>query len=723
MRQISQNYKTGAIKLEDLPPPNLRPGGVLVRSAFSVVSVGTEAMKVREGRMSLLAKARARPDQVKQVLASVQQQGLAATYRKVTNKLDSLTPLGYSTSGIVEAVGAEAGEFTIGQRVACAGAGYANHAELNFIPKNLAVAVPDAVSLEHAAFTTVGAIALHALRQAQPQIGETTCVIGLGLLGQILVQLLRASGVNVVGLDLSPSRCDLAMTLGAGVAGTPDDPRVKAQLMRLTHGHGADSVIIAAGGSSNAALESAIQFARDRARIVSLGKTGLDVPWKEFFERELELHFSRSYGPGRYDPSYEEKGVDYPIGYVRWTERRNMEAFLGFVADGHVRIDPIISGIHAFDEAERVYADLATNSGDVLGILFKYADAAVLPQPSAKPATIATPKPATPRKGVVRLCVIGAGNYASSMLLPHLTKRPDVRLVEVVTSTGLSATNAVRKFGFERSGTAVRSAFERGDFDAVLIATRHASHARLVSEALRTGLPVFVEKPLSIDHEGLTEVARAVAESGNDRLQVGFNRRFAPMVVSLKKHFGEGGPPLVMTYRVHAGPVDAKSWYADPAEGTRFVGEAGHFFDTMSYIASSAPVSVLARRIPPATPDDMENLTVVVTYANGSVGTLLYLTQGSVKVPKEVLEVFGGGKTAHLDNFRRLNLFAGNREKTDRSGAADKGQRSQLEAFLASVRDGRPMPISMEALVATTRTTLAAQEAAISGLPVIVAVR
>ncbi len=355
MKIISQNYKTGRIRIEDTRAPALKAGGILVRTRYSLISAGTEGMKVREGKMSLVEKARARPDQVKKVLQSVQQQGLAATLTKVWNKLDTLTPLGYSLAGIVTAVGADAAEFRVGQAVACAGAGYANHAEENYIPRNLAAAVPDGVTLPQAAFATVGAIALQGFRQAQMQLGETACVIGLGLIGQLLAQILRAAGMTVIGLDLAADRCALAVALGAAAAFQPDDAGLPDAVRRLGGGLGADVIFITAAGDTNAPVELAARLGRDRARVVDIGKTRLDLPWKEYYEKEMEVRFSRSYGPGRYDPNYEERGVDYPAGYVRWTEQRNLAAFLQLVARGQVRLDPLIAAIHPFDRAEAVF--------------------------------------------------------------------------------------------------------------------------------------------------------------------------------------------------------------------------------------------------------------------------------------------------------------------------------------------------------------------------------
>jgi len=718
MKQVSQNYKSGAIKVETVNSPVLKKGGVLVQSVYSVISSGTEGMKIKEGKMSYLEKARARPDQVKKVLNTLQQQGPIATYHKVMNKLDSLTPLGYSLSGIVTAVGAGAEEFIIGQRVACAGVGYANHAEINFVPKNLAVPVPDGVSMEHAAFATIGAIAMQGFRQAEMQLGETACVIGLGLIGQILVQILRSAGVRVIGVDLSQERCNLAVELGATAAYLPDDPGLHSALSRLTKGVGVDTIFISAGGNSNAPVELAVEIARDRACVVDIGKTRLDLPWKDYYEKELDVRFSRSYGPGRYDPIYEEGGIDYPIGYVRWTERRNMESFLNLIADGGVELSPIISNVFPFEQAEQVYQNMADGKVNGLGILFKYPDT----------VNIQRPLPTLPKQYSagsqdnrnVGIGVIGAGNYASSMLLPNFAKSKDVNLAEVATATSLSAQNAAIKFSFQRTSTDYKALLNASDIDAVLITTRHASHAQMTSEALRANKAVFVEKPLAIDFAGLEIVRQAVIEAENDRLFVGFNRRFSPLVQEMAKFFKGENAPLVMNYRVHAGQAEIGSWYLDAKHGSRFVGEAGHFFDVFAFLTQSRPVSVMAMNLRPErlTQDDQENVVVMVSYADGSVGNLLYLTQGGVKVPKEYLEVFGGGYTVQLDNFETLNVFAGKSSRRKKKARLDKGQKAEVQAFLSAVKSGDPMPISIECLLDTTFVTLAASNSLKTGQPV-----
>jgi len=711
MKQVSQNYKTGAIRLEDTNAPAIRSGGVLVRTHYSAVSAGTEGMKVKEGKMSYLGKARARPDQVKKVFNTLRQQGLVATYQKVMNKLDKLTPLGYSLSGEVIAVGSGAEEFHVGQRVACGGAGYANHAEVNFVPKNLVVPVPDSVLMKHAAYATVGAIAMQGFRQAEVQLGETVCVVGLGLLGQILVQILQAAGVRVIGVDIVDSRCELALKCGATAAMGPDDPGLRNVIGRMTDGHGADTVFITAGGSSNGPLELAVEIARDRARIVDIGKTKLDLPWNDCYMKELDMRFSRSYGPGRYDPHYEEQGIDYPIGYVRWTERRNMASFLDLVADGRVQLDPIITSVRSFDAAEHVYQELADGKGDSLGTVFEYALGEVQQKHLPVIAAASVRAARSPANGIVRLGVIGAGNYASTMLLPHLKDNRDVILDSVATATGLSGQDAMRKFGFKQATTNYKELLESSDIDAVIIATRHSSHAKMVVEALRAGKTVYVEKPLALNLEEMKLIREAIVESGNDRLMVGFNRRFAPAVEEVAARFRNAHTPLTVLYRVHAGQLESGSWYIDQKEGSRFVGEGGHFIDTISFITGSRPVSIYAQSLRPVkqTADDLENLAIVVHFENGSVGNILYLTQGGPKTPKEYLEVFGGGLTAQVHNYESVIYYEADRTTKNR-WRVNKGQNEEMRTYVEWVKTASRAPISLTELMDSTFATLAVIE-------------
>jgi len=714
VRIIAQHYKTGDISLLEVPAPSCRAGGVLVRNEFSLISTGTEMMKVAESKLSMLGKARARPDQVRTVLQSVAQQGALATYRKVMNRLDSYTPLGYSSVGVIEQVGDGVEGLAVGQRVACGGNQYALHAEFNWVPTNLCVPVPRGVSPEHAAFTTVGAIAMQGYRQSEARLGETACVIGLGLIGQLLLQILRAAGVRVVGIDVDPGRCELATRLGAVAAGAPESPSLQTLLARvseMTQGAGCDHIFLTAGGDSNQPVELAAQLARDRGRIVDIGKCRLDLPWKEYYEKELDVRFSRSYGPGRYDTNYEERGIDYPIGYVRWTERRNMECFVDLASAGSLQLDPLTSHVVPFTDAVSVYERI--NKGDLrgLGILFRY-------EPSASPtqrvgaATANGSNGARPRTagrtttGRLRVASIGCGNYGSSAIMPHLSGREDIELVEVVTQSGLSAANAAKKHGFARMSTDTQGILSDESIDVVLILTRHSSHADLVCDALRAGKAVFVEKPLAIDEAQLARVADAVIESGNDRLMVGFNRRFAPMLVGLKELWGERVGPHVVQYRVNAGKVDPKSWYADAeGQGSRFVGEGGHFIDTVSWWMGMDPTEVTTAR----TPDDADNLIVTLRYPDGSTGVVTYATGGDPRYPKELLEVFGQGAVAKLDNFARSEIWRGGKPKSQRSiGTIDKGQRNELASFIDAVKTGGAMPISLSSLLATTYATIAA---------------
>ena len=714
MKQISQNYKNGKIQLERVTLPALKSNGVLVKTLFSVISSGTEGMKVREGKMNYLQKAKARPDQVKKVIQSVNQQGFWNTYQKVMNKLDSLTPLGYSLSGRVIAVGAGAEEFQVGQLVACAGAGYANHGEVNFIPKNLTVPIPDEVSPEHAAFATIGAIAMQGYRQSSIQLGETACVIGLGLIGQILVQILNAAGIQVLGIDISENRCTLANSCGAVFSCTPHEPSLVQHVMRHTQNLGVDCIFITAGGNTNQPVEISASIARDRARIVDVGKTKLDLPWNSYYEKELEVVFSRSYGPGRYDANYEEKGIDYPVGYVRWTERRNIQSFIDLLAKKSISLDPIIAEVFDFEQAEKVYNDLAEGKQNGLGLLFRYPEKI---QDEANKLILNLTEYTAKAQDVVRLGVIGAGNYASSMLLPKLNELKEVKLVEVATATSLSSKNAARKFGFERISSDYKQMLLADDINAVLIATQHKAHASMTAEALEANKAVFVEKPLAINFKQLENIQKVIHETSNSRLLVGFNRRFSPALTKMKQALSGVKTPLMLNYRVHAGPLESGSWYLEAEQGSRFVGEAGHFLDVFSFLTGNKPISVSAKSLRPkqSTQDDLENIAVLVQYQDGSVANLLYLTQGGIKVPKEFLEVFGAGKTIQLHNFEYLQIFEGIKSRKIKLQGTNKGQKEELEAFVQSLIKGEAMPIAVQDLLDTTLLTLCAWEAAISG--------
>ncbi|WP_354637394.1 bi-domain-containing oxidoreductase [Kitasatospora camelliae] len=724
MKQVVQNYKSGELSVLDVPVPGCKPGGVLVRSAFSLISTGTELMKVSEAGMSMLGKARSRPDQVAKVMQSVATNGLPATYRKVMGKLDSYTPLGYSLCGVVEQVGAGIDDVKVGDLVACAGNEHALHAELNWVPRNLYAPVPDGLAPRHAAFGTVGSIALQGVRQGEPQLGEVALVIGLGLIGQLVVQLLTAAGVRVVGADPDPARCELAERLGAVACGDPGSTAVEAAVAELTGGHGVDQVYLAAGGGSNQPVELAARLSRDRGRVVDIGKCRLDLPWNAYYEKELDVRFSRSYGPGRYDPEYELQGRDYPIGYVRWTERRNLACFLDLLARDRVDVDPLISHIADFDDAVETYRRLKDGDLKAVAVLFRYpepagdgkVEAPVVAVPEVrrggKAPTVARPARA------VRLAFVGAGNYASSMLLPHLAQRDGVTLSTVVTTTALSAANAQRKFGFAHATTDLDAVLGDPSVDAVFVVTRHSSHAELTRRALLAGKTVFVEKPLALTEDELAGVLAAVEESGNDRLQVGFNRRFAPLLREARDRFGARTGPAHLRYLVNAGRLEHGSWYLQQGtEGSRFAGEGGHFIDTASWLLEADPVSVYA-----VAPSGNEDLQVVLRYPDGSTATLGYVTTGAPGFPKETLDLVADGKVLKLDDFVRASVYGPRRWVSSRlPKARDKGQSAELAAFIKAVRTDGPMPVPLESLVATTAATLAVQAALAGGAPVTLA--
>ncbi|MEV5531187.1 bi-domain-containing oxidoreductase [Streptomyces prunicolor] len=726
MKQVVQNYKSGELAVLDVPVPGCKPGGVLVRSAYSLISTGTELMKVSEAGMSMLGKARSRPDQVAKVMQSVATNGVPATYRKVMGKLDSYTPLGYSLCGVVEQVGAGIDDVKVGDLVACAGNEHALHAELNWVPKNLYAPVPDGLAPRHAAFGTVGSIAMQGVRQGEPQLGEVALVIGLGLVGQLVVQLLTAAGVRVVGADPDPTRCELAERLGAVACGDPASPAVEAAVAELTDGHGVDQVFLAAGGGSNQPVELAARLARDRGRVVDIGKCRLDLPWNAYYEKELDVRFSRSYGPGRYDPSYELEGRDYPIGYVRWTERRNLACFLDLLARGRVDVEPLVSHIADFDDAVETYQSLKDGDLKAVAVLFRYPEQTAEQGESAAPEvsvpavrrTGTTVAPARSVKTPVRLAFVGAGNYATSMLLPHLAQREGVELSTVVTTTALSAANAQRKFGFAQATTDLDAVLGDKSIDAVFVVTRHSSHAELTRQALLAGKTVFVEKPLALTEDELAGVLAAVEESGNDRLQVGFNRRFAPLLQEAKNRFGTRTGPASLRYLVNAGKLQHGSWYLQQgAEGSRFAGEGGHFIDTASWLLDADPVSVYATAAP-----GNEDLQVVLRYPDGSTATISYVTTGAPGFPKETLDLVADGKVLRLDDFVKASVYGGKKWVSSRlPKARDKGQNAELAAFIKAVRTGGPMPVPLESLVATTAATLAVQTGLADGAPVTLA--
>ena len=693
MKQLVQDFKTGDIKLVDVPSPALAPGCVRVRNAYSLVSAGTERATVNLAQQSLIGKARSRPDLVKRVVETVKREGLSAAVRKVQSRLDQWKALGYSCAGTIIEVGEGVTGLSVGDRVACGGQDYARHAEEVVVPQNLCAKLPEGVALEHAVFTTLGAIAMQGVRQADARLGESVAVIGLGLVGQLTVQILKAAGCVVLGIDVSAEACELAARCGCDAVATRTSGDIERTAARLTNGFGVDAAIITAAAPTNDPIELAAKICRERGRVVMVGVTGMELPRGPFYEKELEFRLSRSYGPGRYDPLYEEKGVDYPIGYVRWTEQRNMEAFVQLLAGNRVDVAPLMTHTFAIGDAPKAY-ELITGKTEerFVGVLLKYPErveqaSRLFGMEGTGQAGRLSNNPAARHSSVV-LGVIGAGNYAQGVLLPQFKANADVTLRMVCTATGVKAEKAKEKFGFETSTTNWRDVLADKAVNAVLIATRHDLHAQIVCEALQAGKTVFCEKPLCLRGEELDEITSTIQKSGNSRLMVGFNRRFAPFAARARDLAG----PLVMRYRVSVQPLPSDHWINDPETGGgRILGEVCHFIDFLRFTARSRVVSVFAQGF------GRENVQVALRFADGSVGSIDYFNVADTDLKKEHVEVFAGGKHVIEDDVR------------------EKGQAEEVRQFVRAVKTGGLMPIPLEEIVDSTRATLAVLESIRTG--------
>jgi predicted dehydrogenase/threonine dehydrogenase-like Zn-dependent dehydrogenase len=694
----------GQLSVVEVPPPEVRAGQVIVRSAFSLISAGTERSKIETGRKSLLGKALARPDQVQQVLASYKQAGLQATLQRVRTRLDSRSPLGYSASGVVLEVGDGVIDIRPGDAVACGGTSAA-HAEIIAVPKNLCVVVPSGVALDDAAFTTVGAIALQGIRQADLQLGECAVVLGLGLLGQLAVQMLKASGCTVIGFDPNEGRCALASQLGADAVATSESALTGA--LSLNKGKGADAVLITAGTPSNQPVELAGRISRDKGRVVVVGAVGLKIPRAPYYEKELDVRLSRSYGPGRYDPKYEEQGIDYPYGYVRWTEARNMEAFLSLLARGSVKVQPLITHKFGLAQAAAAYELIGGKTKEpYIGVLFEYDRAAPL---EAGTIQITARKPAA--QGQVSVGVIGAGNFAQSMLLPHLRANRDAVLAAVATADPLQTRDVAERFGFSYAARGAEALLQEDAIRAVLIATRHDSHAELLMQALRAGKAVHIEKPLALNADELAAIQKTYAERPDAFVMVGFNRRFAPLVQEMKKHFAGRHEALAMTYRINAGYIPAEHWTQDPKQGGgRVIGEVCHFIDLLQFMAGAPISTVYACALPNQGKYCNDNVAITLRFGDGSAGNLLYVADGDKTLPKEYLEVHGEGRSAVLDDFRRLTLIAGGKTRVRSGGNQDKGHRQEMAAWIEAIRTGQPEPVPFAEAVRATAATFAVNQ-------------
>lgn len=703
MRQVVQDYRRGKLYVDDVPAPLLRERGAVVRTHCSVVSAGTERAVLEFASQGLVGKARLRPDLVKQVIRKVKSDGLIAAYKASMARLDVPVALGYSSAGEIIELGASVTGFAVGDRVACAGGGYASHAEIVYVPRNLMVKIPDEVSDEDAAFATIGAIAIQGVRVADLRLGEKVVVIGLGLLGLLTVQIVKAAGCRILGTDLNPERVKLSLELGADAAVTTEPDVLREAVLAFTAGRGADAVIITAATKSNAPTELAGEVSRLKGRVVAVGDVGMNIPRRIYYPKELEYRISMSYGPGRYDPNYEEKGIDYPYAYVPFTEQRNMETFLQLVKEGKVTPSRLITHRFPIHEAEKAYEMIKTEeNGNYLGVLFTYPEDVSV----KRRVDVNIGKPKCVPDSSVRLGVIGAGNYAKLMLLPNLSRMKAVELCGVSTSTGISGKHVAEKYGFRFCTTDNEEILKDENINAVVIATRHNLHADLVIRALGCGKHVFVEKPLATDEEELARLVEAVQKT-DKLIMVGFNRRFAPLVVEAKKVFGGHSGPLSMIYRVNAGTVPAEHWTQDLDEGGgRVIGEVCHFVDLLQFLCGAKPEKVYAvaagkgeRNIPE------DNLSVTIKFEDGSIGTIGYFSTGDRAVPKEYVEVYGDGKTFILEDFRRARFASGGDVRVIRAKGQDKGQKGELLAFVEAVLGKRPAPIPFYEMIYSTLTT------------------
>jgi predicted dehydrogenase/threonine dehydrogenase-like Zn-dependent dehydrogenase len=709
------------MQLKEVPEPRARPGHLLVRTRTSLISAGTERMVVEFTKKGLVGKAKARPDLVKKVIEKARRDGIAATLRSVSARLDEPLPLGYSAAGIVEAVGPGVeGRFRVGQRVAIAGAGLANHAEFNVVPDSLAAPVPDDVNDEEACFGTLAAIALHAVRNLGLEFGDTAAVIGVGLVGQLAVQLLDLAGIRVIALDYDQGRLELARYGRAELAWNLSQGDPERTVREVTDGLGCDGVLIAAATSESTPFATAASIARDRARVCLVGHTGTELPYREFMAKELSVVVSRSYGPGRYDEDFEGRGIKYPPGFVRWTETRNLAEAVRRMSrrrDHRLAVEQFITHTFDLDDAEAAYRLVLEQTEPHLGVVLRYPR-----EDGPRTARLRKPVHVSPAAtGADRACVlgvIGAGHFARAVLLPLLAKQPDCRLHTIVARGGAGAEHGQDKFGFENASTDETSIFENGDINAVVIATSHAAHADLTRQALEAGKHVWIEKPLALDRDQLNAVIRARGRT-DAFFQVGFNRRFAPMSVKAREHLAMAGGTKYVLLRVNAGGIDAGNWQNAPEEGHgRIIGEACHFVDLTRFLVGApiAAVHAAAARVRDGACDDA---TITLDFTDGSLATIAYTALGDTAYSKELIEGYAGGRVVTIDDFRSYATVADGRvEHSSKGRAQDKGHAAALRAFVAAVAAGGPAPVDEAELIETSLATIAIRESLQTGTTV-----
>jgi predicted dehydrogenase len=714
MKQLLQNMKTGKAHVADVPVPQPPDGAALVRTAVSLVSAGTERMVVEFAKQGLIGKAQSRPDLVKQVLSKARREGLLNTIDAAKNKLDQPMALGYSSAGTIIEVTPGLKGFHVGDRVACAGGGHAVHAEFAVVPQNLMVKIPENVDFELAAFTTVGAIAMQGFRLGQAQVGERVAVIGLGLLGLLAAGIASAAGCQVLGIDLNPERVELAKKMGASVSVTRDLAVEAAE--SFSHGKGVDVILICADTQSNDPVELAGEIARDRAKVVAVGAVGLTIPRKIYYAKELDLIVSRSYGPGRYDEDYEENGQDYPIGYIRWTETRNMESFLDLLSQNKLVVSPLITHRIPIEDGKKAY-DLITGKENYLGVLLTYGDQP-LPKENRIP-NLSAPTVRVKPGDILALGVLGAGNYALSTFLPVVKKTGMVAPVGIVSASGVSAHHAARRYGFGFAASAPDTLYDDPAINMLAILTRHNLHTDQVLKAFDKGKNVFCEKPLAINQEQLDAITAALQKEDQPLLMLGFNRRFAPLAKRLKAFVDRRQEPLFAHYRVNANVLPADHWLIDPeVGGGRIIGEGCHFIDFLTFLVGDNPAEVTTQGLPDQGKYNEDNIVMNFKFPDGSLGVVSYLANGDKSFPKEYLEVFTGGRVAVLHDWRRLEMVEnGNRSVARHRFQQNKGHQGAWQAFLNAIQEKKTPPIPYDQLLGVSLASFAALESLRSGEP------
>ena len=710
MKQVLQALDSGETEVVEVPAPQLKAGHLLIRTQATVVSAGTERMLVEFGKANFINKARQQPEKVKEVIQKVQTDGLAPTVQAVRSKLSQPLPLGYCNAGIVLEVGAGVEGFSVGDRVISNG----NHAEVVMVPQNLCAKMPDEVPFEEAAFTVLASIGLQGIRLAQPTLGESFVVTGMGLIGLLTVQLLRAHGCRVLGIDFNSARLELAKSFGADIVDLSkgDDPLAAAA--RFSKGRGVDGVLVTASTKSSEPMHQAAQMCRKRGRIVQVGVTGLDLMRSDFYEKELSFQVSCSYGPGRYDPEYEDKGNDYPVGFVRWTEQRNFEAVLDMMASGQLDVKPLISHHYGIADAADAYA-LISGGGDSLGVVLTYPEASELNELDLLKSKVTVSSKAKP--SAVTAAVIGAGGFTQKILMPAM-QSAGVNLKSVVSSGGVSSVTAARKFDIAEAATDIDAVLADESVNTVFITTPHSTHADLTVRALEAGKHVFVEKPLAITDEGLNRVEetyeRLATQGKAPLLSIGFNRRFAPQIKKMKDLLDTVKEPKTFIMTVNAGDIPVSHWIQDPEiGGGRIIGEACHFIDLLRFLTGSAITQVQTMRIQSdAMAVTNDKVTITLGFADGSIGTVHYFSNGDKGFPKERLEVFTAGRILALDNFRKLKGYGWPSFKRMNLMSQDKGHSAGIAAFVEAIKGGQASPIPFEDIIEVSRVSLEADKQA-----------